>query len=66
MTVLPWNTCVRRSCRGPVEGLDGSVEFFDGTEARCLTCDKRYVVIVVDESAWLEPLRVKVANGAKT
>lgn len=31
-------------CRGPVEGLDGSVEFFDGSEACCVECGRRYSV----------------------
>lgn len=49
-----WNTCL--ACRGPVEGEGGSVEFFDGSEAWCIECDRAYLVHVAGdgETAWLE------------
>jgi hypothetical protein len=49
-----WNVCLDTTCRGPVEGPDGSVEFVDGGDAFCIECDAEYVVHVLGDSAWLE------------
>jgi len=45
------NVCSRPSCRGPIEGPGGEVEFFDGGEAWCIECDTEYVAHVDGEGA---------------
>jgi len=55
-----WNVCKTRTCRGPVERFDGSVDFFDGSEAHCIECDREYTVYIAgdDTTPWLSPVRV--------
>ena len=57
-----WNVCRTRTCRGPVEGDGGSVEFFDGAEAHCIECGREYFVGVMGDDAWLVDAKEKRAR----
>lgn len=48
-TPKSWNTCAK--CKNPVEGPGGDVEFFDGSEARCIGCNTVYVVVVFKDGS---------------
>ena len=50
-----WNVCVKKDCRGPVEGPGGDVTFFDGGEAHCIECGREYMVHIHDAETtpWL-------------
>jgi hypothetical protein len=60
---MSWNVCKTRTCRGPVEGDGGSVDFFDGSKVHCIECGREYLVHVADGcTPSLERVRAKTGR----